>query len=330
MASFVPRGDKWLARIAVKGYPKQNKTFATHAEAKAWAAEVEAAMYNRSFVDASEAKNIVFKDLVERYRNVEIPKRNYDNKSEYYRLGKIANGWIGRYSVYNLTPMVIAQYRDERLKEVGPATVARELANIQGIINHACREWGLKVENPCYKVKKPRLPPGRNRLLTDEQWTILLHQFRPEGHAMRSPYLLPLIQVALETAMRRGELLKLTWDKVDLERRTAFLAITKNGKARIVPLSSRAVEILNALPRTKERRVFPINSPVVDSAWWRACKRAGIEDFNFHDIRHMATTRLAKKLPNVIELSAVTGHSNPKMLARYYHTTPEELALKIG
>ncbi|WP_186108517.1 tyrosine-type recombinase/integrase [Burkholderia gladioli] len=330
MASFVQRGDKWLARISVKGYPKQNKTFPSHAEAKAWAAEVEAAMYGRSFVDVSRAKDILFGKLVERYRDVEIPKRNYDNKSEYYRLGKIARSWIGQFSVYNLTPAVVAQYRDERINEVGPATVARELANIQGIINHACREWGLQVENPCYKVKKPKLPPGRNRLLSDEQLSILLHELRPGSHAMRSPYLRPLVQVALETAMRRGELLKLTWDRVDLERRTAYLPITKNGKSRTVPLSSKAVEILSFVPRTKDKRVFPISSMVVDSAWWRLCKRAGIEDFNFHDLRHMATTRLAKKLPNVIELSAVTGHSNPKMLSRYYHTTPEELALKIG
>jgi len=329
MASFVQRGDKWLARIAVKGYPKQNKTFNSHAEAKAWAAEVEAAMYSRTFVDASEAKDILFKDLVERYRNVEIPKRNYDNRSEYFRLGKIAKSWIGQYSVYNLTPTVVAQYRDERIEEVSPATVARELANIQGIINHACREWGLKVENPCYKVKKPKLPPGRNRLLTDEQLVVLLHELRPGSHARRNPVLYPLVQVALETAMRRGELLKLTWDRVDLERRTAHLPITKNGKSRTVPLSTKAVQIIDAMPRI-DKRVFPISSYVVDSAWWRLCKRAGIEDFNFHDLRHMATTRLAKKLPNVIELSAVTGHSNPKMLARYYHTTPEELAAKIG
>jgi integrase len=329
MASYVPRGERWLARIAVKGYPKQNKTFDTLADAKAWATAIEAAMHNRSFVDVSKAKDITLKDLILRFREVEIPKRNYDNKSEYYRLGAIANREIGAYSIYNLTPMVVAQYRDERLLEVGPASVARELANIQGIINHARSEWGLNIENPCYKVKKPRLPPGRERLLSEGELALLMHELSPVGHALRNPYMLPLAQVALESAMRRGELLKLTWSKLDLEKRTAFLAITKNGKARTVPLSMRAVEILSSLPRT-ESRVFPITQLVVDCAWKRACKRAGIEDFHFHDLRHMATTRLAKKLPNVIELSRVTGHSNPKNLARYYHTTPEELALKIA
>ncbi|MFM0257118.1 site-specific integrase [Paraburkholderia sediminicola] len=329
MASFVPRNGKWLARVAVKGYPKQNKTFDTQAEAKAWAAEVEAAMYSRSYVDTSAERNLLFKDLVERFREVEIPKRNYDNKSEWYRLGKIANNWIGQYSVYNLTPLVIGKYRDERLKEVGPATVARELMNIQGIITHACKEWGLQIENPVPKVKKPKLPPGRERLLNDTELALLLHELNPAAHGLRSPYLLPLVKLALETAMRRGELLGLTWTNVNLEDRTARLPITKNGKARTVPLSSKAVEVLSAMPRLG-KHVFPITRLVVDSAWWRACKRAGIEDFRFHDLRHMATTRLAKKLPNVIELSHVTGHSNPKMLARYYHTTPQELALKIG
>jgi integrase len=329
MASFVPRNGKTLARIAVKGYPKQNKTFDTLAEAKAWAAEIEAAMYNRSYVDISQEKDVLLKDLIERYRKVELPKRNYDNKSEWYRLGAMAEREIGQYSIHNLTPMVIANYRDERSKEVGPATVARELANIQGIINHARREWGLNIENPCYKVKKPKLPPGRNRILSDEEMALLLHEFRPGGHALRNPLILPLVRLALETAMRRGELLKLTWDNVDLEQRTAFLPITKNGKARTVPLSTKAVEILYSMPRT-DKRVFPLTGVAVDAAWWRACKRAGIEDFHFHDLRHMATTRLAKKLPNIIELSAVTGHSNPTNLKRYYHTTPQELALKIG
>ncbi|MEZ0602977.1 site-specific integrase [Paraburkholderia sp. IW21] len=329
MASIVPRNGRWLARIAVKGYPKQNKTFDTQAEAKAWAAEVESSMYSRSYVDLSAERELLLKDLILRYRDVEIPKRNYDNKSEYYRLGKIANGWIGNYSVLNLTPLVIGKYRDERMQEVGPATVARELMNIQGIINHARREWGLNIENPVHRVKKPRLPPGRERILTDAELALLYHELDHKLHALRSPFMLPLVQVALETAMRRGELLGLTWDRVDLEARTAFLAITKNGKARTVPLSSKACEILSALPRTK-KPVFDITKIAVDGAWNRACKRAGIKDFHFHDLRHMATTRLAKKLPNVIELSRVTGHSNVQMLARYYHTTAEELAAKIG
>lgn len=329
MASFVPRNGKWLARVAVKGYPKQNKTFNTQAEAKAWAAEVEAAMYTRSYVDVSQDKNVLFKDLIFRFRDLELPKRNYDNKSEWYRLGKIAKGWIGQYSVYNLTPLVVSKYRDERLKEVGPATVARELMNIQGIITHACKEWGLNVENPVPQIKKPKLPPGRERILSDAELALLLHEFNPAAHGLRSPYLLPLVLVALETAMRRGELLGLTWTKVNLEERTARLPITKNGKARTVPLSSKAVQVLSCLPHDG-KHVFPITAMAVDGAWWRACKRAGIEDFRFHDLRHMATTRLAKKLPNVIELSHVTGHSNPKMLARYYHTTAAELAMKIG
>lgn len=329
MASFVQRGSKWLARISVKGYPKQNRTFDTQDEAVAWAAEVEAAMRNNTFSAQSLERDALLKDLIGRFCSMESFKRKSDNGSERYRLAAIARRWIGNYSVYNLTPTVIAQYRDERMQDVGPATVARELANIQGIINHACREWGLNIDNPVSKVKKPKLPPGRDRILSDAELTILFHELRPDGHGARSSYMLPLALVALETAMRRGELLKLTWDNVDLEARTAYLPITKNGKPRTVPLSTKAVEVLSQLPRS-DKRVFGITSSAVDAGWQRATKRANVHDFHFHDLRHMATSRLSKKLPNVIELSRVTGHSNVQMLSRYYHISPEELARKIG
>ncbi|WP_241022222.1 tyrosine-type recombinase/integrase [Burkholderia sp. Ac-20353] len=105
--------------------------------------------------------------------------------------------------------------------------------------------------------------------------------------------------------------------------------MTKNGKDRHVPLSSAAIATLKNLDRIDDR-VIPISQNVVLCAWPRACRRTDIEDFHVHNLRHMATTRLEQKLPNVNELSAVTGHSNERMLKRYYHTTPEELARKIG
>ena len=130
--------------------------------------------------------------------------------------------------------------------------------------------------------------------------------------------------------MRRGEILGLKWEGLNLEEQTAFIPLTKNGQNRTVPLSLAAIEILNGLPRSLDGRVFPVNATTLSAAIEKARIRANIENFHFHDLRHMAITRLAEKLPNLIELSAVSGHKSLAMLKRYYHADPKLLAQKIG
>ena len=130
--------------------------------------------------------------------------------------------------------------------------------------------------------------------------------------------------------MRRGEILGLRWESIDLDKRTAFIPLTKNGESRLVPLSFAAIEILLKLPRNLSGKVFPINPTTLSAAIERARAKAKLEDFHFHDLRHMAITRLAIKLPNLIELSAVSGHKSLTMLKRYYHPNAEVLAKKIA
>lgn len=235
---------------------------------------------------------------------------------------------MAAYSMEKLTPAVVGSYRDERLKSVAPATIIRELSILSSVISHARKEWGLSSGNPCALVRKPASPQGRNRLLTADEEARLLEELKPVRR--RSPWMVPLVQLALETAMRRGELLSLRWENVNLLAQTALLPMTKNGTARIVPLSKKAVAILQALPGDKPGPVFPLSYMVVNNCFVAACERAGIIDLHFHDLRHTATTRLAEKLPNVIELAAVTGHRTIQMLKRYYHPQAEALAKKLG
>jgi integrase len=129
--------------------------------------------------------------------------------------------------------------------------------------------------------------------------------------------------------MRRSELLSLRWEHIDLLRQTALLPDTKNGSSRTVPLSTAAVMLLKSLPRNISGNVFPIKYFTLDAAFKRAVKRAGLENFHFHDLRHTAITAMAEKLPNLIELSAVTGHKSLSMLKRYYHPNVETLARKL-
>ncbi|GJG93876.1 site-specific integrase [Cupriavidus pauculus] len=226
-----------------------------------------------------------------------------------------------------LTPMAIATYRDDRLKQVKAGTVIRELAYLSAIINHARREWGINVPNPVASVRKPSAPQGRDRVLSAEEEARLLTALAPTGR--RNPWLRPMAILSLESAMRRGELLQLRWANINLEDQTAFLPVTKNGTARTVPLSLKAVALLRDLPRCIDGSVFPINAPAHHKAFKRACKRAGLVDLNWHDLRHTAITRLATKLPNLIELAAVSGHRSLTMLKRYYHPSAVDLAKKI-
>lgn len=169
---------------------------------------------------------------------------------------------------------------------------------------------------------------GRERVLTPYEQARLIDALEPRGR--RSPYMKPLVILALETAMRRGELLGLRWRDVDLRKRIAHLAVTKNGNARSVPLSTKAVDTLQGMPRSIDGRVFPMSATAMEKAFDRARTRAGLTDLHFHDLRHMAATRLAEKLTNILELSAVTGHKELRMLKRYYYPKAEELALKLG
>ena len=251
------------------------------------------------------------------------------------------NDPVTRYKLAALSPLVLADWRDRRLAAgCKPATVRRELGIISAVINWARKELMFAIENPVAAVRLPAPGKARERRLDadEEQRLLAALEYRPGGRpdgkryreGTRNPWVKPLVQLALETAMRRGELLSLRWENVDLEKRVALLPETKNGEARKVPLSSGAVEILKSLPRSLDGRVFPVSANALKLAWARATRRAGLKDLHFHDLRHEATSRLAEKLPNVIELSAVTGHKDLRMLKRYYHPRAEDLAKKLA
>ena len=327
MASYRQRNGKWQARVLRDGYPDQTKTFVTKADAEKWARSIEAAIDRGVFVNVNEAQRNTLADVIERYL-VEVTPSMKGASEDTIRLKAIMRKPIAQWSMANLSAARIAAYRDERLKEVSGGTVIRELAYISAIVNHARREWGINVPNPVQMVRKPQSPQARSRVLTDEEAAKLLQALEPTGR--RSHWTKPAVQLALATAMRRGELLALRWEYIDLEARTAFLPDTKNGESRTVPLSTAAVQVLKALPRHISGVVIPVKYFTLDAAFKRACKRAGLDDVRFHDLRRTAITRMAEKLPNVIELAAVSGHKSLMVLKRYYQPKAEALALKLG
>jgi integrase len=281
-----------------------------------------------SFVNLGLAEKTVFKDIIERYIE-EVTLKTRGRTEHTYRLRALAKRPIAKLRMIALTPLKVAEYRDERLKVMAPATVIHELAYFSSMINHARREWGINIINPIPMVKKPPTPQGRNRILREDELSRLYGALTPKVKN-GNHWLLPLVKLALETAMRRGEIMGLRWERINLVEQTAFIPLTKNGQARTVPLSLAAIKILRSLPRNIDGQVFPLKGPQVSIAVERARIKAEIEDFHFHDLRHMAITRLAEKLPNLMELSAVSGHKSLAMLKRYYHPDPRLLAQKIG
>jgi integrase len=251
-------------------------------------------------------------------------------EADLIRLAALKRNPLCKLSMVALTPTRVAEFRDQRLKLVSGGTVIRELAYISSVINHARREWGINIDNPVRLLRKPPTPQGRNRTVTEAEMLRIMDPLTPRPTRRVSPWMRPLVELAVETAMRRGELLGLRWEHIDFSNRVAHLPVTKNGEGRYVPLSSRAVATLEGLPRSLSGHVFPVKPQTVAAAFMKATDRAGLGDVRFHDLRHTGTTALASKLPNVIELAAVTGHKSLAMLKRYYHPKATELARKLG
>jgi integrase len=327
MASFRYRSNRWQARVRRKGYPDEVKSFITRLDAEKWARSIESDIDKGQFVNTTEAQRTTLGDLIERYLT-EVTPTMKGASEDTIRLKAIMRKQIAHWSMANLTATRIAAYRDERLIQVSAGTVIRELAYLSAIINHARREWGINVPNPVQMVRKPQSSQARSRVLTDDEIDKLLQGLEPSGR--RSHWTKPAVQLALATAMRRGELLSLRWEHVDFQARTAFLPDTKNGDTRTVPLSSIAVQVLTVLPRHISGVVFPVKAFTLDAAFKRGLLRSGLEDVRFHDLRRTAITRMAERLPNVIELAAVSGHKSLMVLKRYYHPKPQDLALKLG
>ncbi len=330
----------WRARVRRQGHPTKSKSFRLKVDAERWSAKVEGEQDRGTWRDTSSADRITLAGLLDDYVRAVQHKAN----TMPYLLKRLADD-LGRYSLAALTPAVLIAWRDRRLQAVSPGTVNRELSALGGALTWAIKDKLIMLAggNPVHAIRRP--PPGKardRRLEGDEEQRLLDALEDRAGDVQggkrsgayrvgtRNPWLRPLVQLATETAMRQGELLALRWEHLDLVARTAYLPMTKNGDPRTVPLSGRAVAVLEALPRSDSGRVFPISTQAVKLAWVRACKRAGIEGLHFHDLRHEATSRLAEKLPNVIELAAVTGHKDLRMLGRYYHPRAAELAKKLG
>lgn len=361
MASITRRGDlQWQARVRRKGYHVQIKTFNTRAEVEAWARQIESEIDRGVFVSRAEAESTTLIEALDRYeREIASSKKGAVQEVSLLRTWK--NTLIAPRSMASIRSSDIAKLRDDWLKQADPplksATVLRRLAVLSHVFSIARKEWGMEsLLNPIELVRKPQANNARTRRLAVVEPDESTGRQATDGElehvvaASNSEVLPGIVWLAVETAMRRGEIVDLRWEHIDLRRRVAHLPATKNGSSRDVPLSTRAIEVLKAqrkaITGTRDGRVFPVRGDAVTRAFERAvdraraahetqCEASGtppgkgyLLDLRFHDLRHEATSRLASIFP-LHELAKITGHKDPRMLMRYYHPRAEDLAKKL-
>ncbi|RUX52120.1 site-specific integrase [Mesorhizobium sp. M4A.F.Ca.ET.050.02.1.1] len=324
MASFRKRGNSWHVQIRRTGFPTLTASFSLKADAVLWAREQEQRIDRRDILPSvTRLDSITLDSLLRRYETaISVRKRGADRES--FKIRVLLRSPMAGLPLSKLTSTMIAAYRDQRLATVKPATVRRELALLRHCLEVARREWGIPLSrNPFEGVKLPSVQNARDRRLEHHEQNAL-------GQALkgsRAWYLAPMLELAVETGMRRGELLSLEWKHVDLDARTAILPLTKNGNSRKVPLTTRAATVLSKIP-VRGETVFPISPGAFRQAWERLVK-TGLKNLLFHDLRHEAVSRFFEMGLSVPEVALISGHRDYRMLFRYTHIRPEDVARKL-
>ena len=224
MATFRNRNGKWQARIQRQGQVPVSKSFGTRQDAERWARQIEAQMDQGRFVSLRLDERTTLGELVTRYM-AEVTPLMKSTGADLIRLAALKRNPLCKLSLVALTPARVAEFRDQRLKLVSGGTVIRELAYISSVINHARREWGISIDNPVRLVRKPPTPQGRSRTVSEAELLRILDALTPRPTRRVSPWMKPLVELAVETAMRRGELLGLRWEHIDFSNRVAHLPI---------------------------------------------------------------------------------------------------------
>jgi integrase len=266
----------WQAVIRRKGQPLQSKTFAKKIDAEAWARDVENKMDRSVFVDRSLAESTTFTDAASRYVKEVLPSKRSGDRDK-YRLKSLTEEF-GQYSLATITPSMISTFRDKRLAlGLSAQSVVHDINMMSRIFKTAVLDWGIPLASvPTSLVRKPAVSNARTRrLVADEEIRLLAAIDQGEN-----PWVKPIVILAIETAARQSELLSMTWKDVDLKKRISRLRgadgreLKNKDTFRDVPLSSRAVKVLDALPKTLRGPVFPVTAEAFKQSWQRAVRRA--------------------------------------------------------
>jgi len=332
-----PNGN-WRAQVRKTGSKPQTRTFKTKAQAEAWARGIEADLDRGVFHDTAALRGATVRELFERFRD-EVTDERKGGRWERVRIEYLlrTTEFVHSRLDADLSGQ-IHQWVRRRSAEVSPESVNRELNLISGVFAYAVAHWRVPLRNnPVHGVARPKLSSrGREVTWTDAQVALFREALADtdirKGRGI--DFVLPAVELGIETAMRLGEICSLRVEDVHLDESWAHLQDTKNGDARDVPLSQRAVGILRPLVEVALKAgyeyVIPVEKDNLGVQFRKLRNKLGLAGLRFHDTRHTAATRLSTKLANVLELSAVTGHRSLQSLKRYYNPKAAELAKKLG
>lgn len=315
MATIRKRNDRWQVQVRRKGFDSVSRSFALRNDALEWAREIERQADRQELAaDRKVLETITLRDLIVRYVDCVVNDKK-GAEIERIILAAFLREPICKKALSDLNTKDFTSYRDRRLQAIAPISLKRQLAPIRHMFQIAIDEWEIPLkENPLDKVKLKAKDNRRERRLKAGEYDKLIQATRTR----RNPLIEKVVVFAVETAMRRGEILSLCWDQVDLERRSVTILEAKNGYSRTIPLSPNAVSLLQSFERTDES-VFPLTTNVLKMAWGRMLEGTGIEDLHFHDLRHEAISRFFELGLTVPEVASISGHRDARMLLRYAH-----------
>ncbi len=347
MATIVktPAGT-WKAVIRLQGWPCEAKTFRLKKDAVDWARNTEDEMVQGVYIKRASSTRLTVGEAIDRYLTEVTKKKAESTQGPEERRAAIVKKALGKYSMAAVTPDVVTKFREDRLagndrkdsagNPIPRAndTVRLEMAFLGHLFEVAKEEWKVGLPyNPVNSVKRPK-PKKRTRRLSEEEEKKLFEAL----DAYSNPMLGWIVRIAIETAMRESEILKLRKHQVDLEKRTITLPETKPGEPRTVPLNQTVTDafrkaVNNPVCPSTTDLVFP-GEPGRDgkirpyqflSCWRKLKLSAGVSDYRFHDNRHEAISRLVEAGFSDQAIAAITGHKDLKTLARYRHVRSQKL-----
>jgi integrase len=340
MAMIRKRRGRWEVNIRIKGSPAIYETFSRRKAAERWAAKMEGDIRDGRRVPDRTTRTRTFAELVDRYRLDVLP--SYSRREQGQRVGKL--GWwlenLGDVRLISITPPMIEEHRAALArgkglsgKPLSAGTQVRYLALLKHVLTYGLR-WGMLETNPAAggAVQTPKEPSGRLRYLKHEEIKDLLVACRKS----RDPRLYTLVSLAVLTGARQGELLRLQWRDLDLDRGRAVVERSKNGDRRALQLPIRAVEVLRDFAGSRRFGVDLVfcsrrrAASFPDSAWHTAKAEAEIKEFRFHDLRHTFASHLAMSGATLMQLAEALGHKSLAMVRRYAHLCEEHTAEVVG
>lgn len=325
MGSIRQRGRGWRADINRHGH-REGRTFSTRQQAADWIVAREAEL----LANGTTARNTLAEAVA---RRLEHPVM----RSERYRLERFALLPWATKPMARVTVEDLSAWRDERLKAVSPGSVLREITSLRALFEAARLDWGWIKTNPLSDLRKPPRPPDRKRIITDDERDIMVAALGFDGQRVEQVRheVAVVFLLALQTAMRSGEIIALEWSRV--HERHVSLRKTKNGDARDVPLSIEARRLLDVMRHRRllhvhpldDGRVFHVRPDACDVLFRRAREDAGLSGFTLHDSRATAITRLAKIL-DPLELARMVGHRDLSSLMAYFRMPADQIAERLG